>query len=47
MSVTTRRPLGGRFRTDLVLLTVLAVTQRVTSNLIFPGKAEPQTGGRS
>jgi hypothetical protein len=44
MSVTDPRQLVGRFRTDLVLLTVQAVTQRLTGHPRFPGKTEPMTG---
>jgi hypothetical protein len=44
MSVTGQRRLVGRFRTDLVLLAVLAVTQRLTSHPIFLAKTEPKTG---
>jgi hypothetical protein len=44
MSVTVPRPLVGRFRTDLVLLTVQAVTQRLTGHPIFLVKTEPMTG---
>lgn len=44
MSVTGPRPLVGVFRTDLVLLTVRAVTQGFTGHPIFLGKTVLMTG---
>lgn len=47
MSMTTPRPLVGRFRTDFVLLTVQAVTQTLTGHPNFRWETEPMTGRES